>query len=313
MKVVSYLKGIPGNNKNPEKPEIIKRFIQGVNLCGDTGIVHDGSTWIQSDVAVVQGYVHESSPNSPHLRLRKQVLDSQLKIGKKTIIVDSNLFLYADTNNINHFLRYSLDGVFPSTGNYFDEIIDPSRWDKIKTSLNIKLKPWNKKGTGNHILICLQRNGGWSMKGLDTWAWLEMCITDLRNHTDRPIIVRGHPGDKNSKRIIVSRKYPNNIPLENVHFSDINSRSLKQDLSHAWATVVYNSSPSVASAIEGVPVFVYDPIDCQAKEVSNTDITKIESPDYFEREKWLQKLSMSHWNFEELSNGDAWKHMRNFV
>src|SRR5210317_776592 len=98
IKVVSYLKGIPGNNKNPEKPEVLKRFVEGVNKCGDQGIAHTG-TWQSSDVAVLQGYVHEDSPNTPHLILRKNVLDQQKMNNKHTIIVDSNLFLYLDKTN----------------------------------------------------------------------------------------------------------------------------------------------------------------------------------------------------------------------
>ena len=57
LRVISYLKGIPGNNKNPEKPEVLKRFVEGVNVCGDRGIPHNGD-WQPSDVAVLQGYVH---------------------------------------------------------------------------------------------------------------------------------------------------------------------------------------------------------------------------------------------------------------
>ena len=33
----------------------------------------------------------------------------------------------------------------------------------------------------------------------------------------------------------------------------------------------------------------------------------------FERQEWVEKLSMSHWNFQELSNGSAWKFMRDYV
>ena len=98
MKVVSYLKGIPGSNKNPEKPEVLKRFVQGVQVHGDVGIAHDG-LYTPSDVAVLQGYVHEDSPHTPHLQLRKQVLDEQAKRNRRTIIVDSNLFLYLDKQN----------------------------------------------------------------------------------------------------------------------------------------------------------------------------------------------------------------------
>jgi len=49
--------------------------------------------------------------------------------------VDSNLFLYANTTNPLHYLRYSFNGVFPTTGIYCDTTIDPCRWQKISQNL----------------------------------------------------------------------------------------------------------------------------------------------------------------------------------
>lgn len=311
MNVVSYLAGIPAKNKNPEKPLILTNFIEGVNRVGDTGTVHTGTNVIPADVAVLQGFMHEDSPNTPHLKLRKNVLDTQRRIGKRTIIVDSNLFLYVDKTNPGNYLRYSFDGVFPTTAEYCWNNPDPSRWSKIKSDLNINVKPW--RTTGNHILLCMQRNGGWSMKGQDSWYWLANTIKELRRYTDRPIIVRGHPGDAKSKRTIKSKRFPVPIAMDNVYFSDIESKTLIQDLKNAWATVVFNSSPAVASAIEGVPVFVFDPTDCQAGEVANTDIKNIEDPQTFERQQWLEKIAMCHWNFDDLKSGITWQHMKQYV
>jgi hypothetical protein len=311
MKVVSYLKGIPGSNKNPEKPEVLKRFVQGVQLHGDVGIAHDGG-YVPSDVAVLQGYVHEDSPNTPHLILRKQVLDEQAQRNRRTIIVDSNLFLYLDKQNTQRYLRYSMDGVFPTTGNYFWDDPDPKRWDKIKRNLNVNVKPWRENG--KHILMCLQRNGGWSMKGMDNQDWARSMIERIRQYSDRPIIIRGHPGDRRAGKYLNPAERAFKLHgLDNVHVSDHRNRSLQMDLAGAWCTVVYNSSPAVASAIEGVPIFVDDPVDCQAQDVANTEISNIEKPDLFDREYWLQKLSMCHWNFEELSSGEAWAHMKKYV
>lgn len=310
MKVVSYLKGIPAKNKNLEKPKILQNFIKGVNAIGDQGILHDGF-YIPSDVAVVQGYVHKDSPASPHLQLRKTVIDQQKKNNKHTVLVDSNLFLYIDKTNPGHYLRYSLNGVFPSTGNYFSDTVDPRRWEKISNDLNLKIKPW--KQTGNYILICMQRNGGWSMKGYDNQEWVLNMIYRIRKYSDRPIVLRGHPGDKNANIYLnpAHRSYKFK-KCKNVTVSDFRNRTLTQDLENAFCTVVYNSSPAVASAIEGVPVYADDPNDCQAAEVANVDISKIESFETYDRLPWLRKLAMSHWNFDELINGDAWQHMRQF-
>lgn len=314
MNVISYLKGIPASNKNPEKPEVLKRFIQGVNnsKLGDYGTAYEGSNWQPSDVAVLQGYVHEDSPMTPHLRLRKEVLEKQKQNNKRTVIIDSNLFLYRDLGNTKKYLRYSYDGVFPSTAEYCWSNQDPNRWNKISKDLNIKLKDW--RSNGNNILICMQRNGGWSMKGNDVWDWLEKTIWKIRQHSDRPIIVRGHPGDRKTKAIIKQKRFPKGLQnLSNVYFSDIERKTLLDDLQNAWATVVFNSSPSVASAIEGVPVFCEDDLDCQASDVANTNLALIETPNTFDRQPWIEKLAMCHWNWEDLSNCTAWKHMREYV
>lgn len=312
MKVVSFMAGIPANNKNPEKPEILSRFIQGVKLNGDQGQIWTHPSYTECDVAVVQGFLHDQSPNTPHLKVRRQVIDSQITRNKRTVFVDSNLFLYRDPGNTKRFLRYSFDGVFPSTGEYCWDNPNFDRWDIISKSLNIQLKP--QRQSGNHILICMQRNGGWSMKGQDIWVWLENVLVTLKKFTDRPIVVRTHPGDRHTKIYVQRNEHPVKLrTMPGVKFSDVEKRSLIDDLNNAWATVVFNSSPSVASAIEGVPIFVGDKEDCQAGDVANTDLSKIETPLEFDREQWIRKISMCHWNFEELSNGTCWKHMRNYV
>jgi hypothetical protein len=201
-------------------------------------------------------------------------------------------------------LRYSFDGVFPTTGFYFDKEIDPTRWQKISRNLGISLKEY--RTTGNHILICLQRNGGWSMRGLDVMDWLNDTINEIKQYTKRPIIVRSHPGDKKVSTYL-------KIKHKNVFLSD--KKLLTDDLQNAWATVVYNSSPSVASVIEGVPVFITDPSPeySQSFEVANLDLKDIENPKLLERQLWIEKLSMCHWNFDELKSGEAWQFFKKYI
>jgi len=79
--------------------------------------------------------------------------------------------------------------------------------------------------------------------------------------------------------------------------------------------ITYNSSPGVAAAIEGIPVFVTDPNPevSQAFDVANTSLKRLENPKTFDRQAWIEKISMSHWNFEELRSGEAWRHIRNYI
>ena len=94
--VASYLMGIPPGNRNLEKPAIINNFIEGVNKVGDKGAVVTGWQPMNTDVAVIQGFVHADSKQTKHLLLRKAVMDNQINRGKRFIIVDANLFLYKD-------------------------------------------------------------------------------------------------------------------------------------------------------------------------------------------------------------------------
>ena len=300
---VAYYGGIPPHNNNLEKPMILDNFLTGVRNSGDTAIAQTAMQVVpNADVALIQGFVHEHGKTAPHLVLRRNAVEQQINNGKKALIVDSNLFLAYDSGNVNRYLRYSFNGVFPTTGFYFDTDVDPNRWTKISSKLGIQMKPW--RTSGNHILVCLQRNGGWSMRGYNSVQWANDTIATLREITDRPIIVRGHPGDKKT------RYFPQH---KDVFLSS--NPSIIQDLQGAWATVLYNSSPRVVSAIEGVPVFLTDPEPehSQSHEVSNTKIKRINDPKLFDREDWVQKLAMCHWNFEELASGEAWRHFRRYL
>jgi hypothetical protein len=201
LTAVAYYAGIPPNNKNLEKPLILDNFLAGVQKIGDTAIAHQGMNALPCDVALIQGFVHEHGKTAAHLQLRQDAIDLQKKTNRRSLIVDSNLFLYADPGNTKTYLRYSFDGVFPTTGFYFDQHIEPTRWTKISQDLNISLKPWRTQG--DHILICLQRHGGWSMAGLSVQQWLDQTIAQIRQYSrKRQIVVRTHPGDKKIKSIL---------------------------------------------------------------------------------------------------------------
>lgn len=304
LSAVAYYAGIPPNNSNLEKPQILDYFCQGVVASGDSAIAHREMSVLDCDVALIQGFVHDDGKQLPHLKLRKSAIDRQKKNNKRSLVVDSNLFLYVDKKNPLHYLRYSFDGVFPTTGFYFDQDIDPSRWTKISRDLNLNLKPW--RASGNHILFCLQRNGGWSMGGISSIDWMNKTINDIRKYSNRPIVVRAHPGDKKIKSIL-------RINHKNVSLST--KENLVDDLRGAWATVVYNSSPSVASIIEGVPAFLTDsvPQHSQSFDVANTDISNIENPTLPDRQAWVEKLSMCHWKFDELKSGEAWQFFKKYI
>jgi hypothetical protein len=307
--VAVYHKSVP-NKKNQEKIDILRFFAQGARTIGDPVTDINDYTIRESDVAVIQGWIAPGQVVTPHGDLRTRVIQNQLQNSKYVVGVDSNLFLYADTSNRLHYLRYSFNGVFPSTGIYCDTSVDPQRWKKVSKDLNLQLKDY--RTNGNHILLCMQRNGGWSMGNLDNQDWALRTIAEIRKHSNRPIVIRLHPGDKETKRIFKAGK-----PLCKINFNYgvelSHNENLIDDLKNCWAVVNHNSSPVVGAAIEGYPVFVSDPNNSQCKEIANTDFSQIENPSLFDRQQWIERLAMSHWKFDELKSGECWSHMKKFI
>jgi hypothetical protein len=309
MNVAIYHSSVP-NLKNQEKVDLLNFYGQGVRAVGDTVVDVRSLNCVNADVSVIQGWVDQKPNTNNHLLLRYNVINNSQRFGKYVVAVDSNLFLYANTTNPLHYLRYSFNGVFPNTGIYCDNVIDPTRWKKISKNLDLNLKDY--RSNGDHILLMLQRNGGWSMGTYDIQEWVNSVIHDLRKVTDRPIVVRSHPGDKAAKHYLD----PNN-PQCKIKWSKrvrlSHNKNLVDDLKNCWAAVNHNSSPSVGAAIEGVPIFITDTEKSQCKEIANIKISSIENPILYDRQSWVERLSMFHWNFDELKSGECWSHMKKFI
>jgi hypothetical protein len=311
MKTVAcYHRTVP-NAKSQEKIDILRLFSLGVQAAGDKSIDVNDCNYTSSDVGIIQGWLGHNAGLTSHLKLRNTVIKNQLKNNKYVITADSNLFLYANTSNKpHHYLRYSFNGVFPSTGIYCDTQVDTNRWKQVSKDLNISLKDY--RTSGNHILLCLQRNGGWSMGNTNIQDWTISTINKIRQYTDRPIIIRPHPGDKQSKAILTPGNPHCRLPFSN-NITLSTNQSIIDDLKNCWAAVNYNSSPVVGAAIEGVPIFVADKEKSQCAEIASADLAQIETPVLYERQRWVERLAMFHWNFDELKSGECWSHMRQYI
>jgi len=280
--VVVYLSSLPRIADRNRKVEVLQAFATGCNQLGLKTLLQDRTQVVPAKLGVILGWVGQSI-KGPHIQLRKDVINSQ-----KVMSVDGSCFKFADPASI--FLRYSLDGVYYNTNEYANKNSGADKWNQIKQRLNLELAPW--RSNGNHILVCGQRDGGWSMKGVDMNQWALETVQQIRKTTDRPIVVRAHP--KNP----INRALFNNIP--NLRFSQ--GSTLQQDLQNAWVSVFFNSSSCVASVLAGVPVFASDP-DCVAWQVANQDLVQIEKPLTPVREQWLWDLSAAHWTDEESRAG----------
>lgn len=305
----SYLSSLPRHINGEEKVDALTFLAEGAKKCGDDAETTISREYIPCDVGAIIGNAFDSNPskvNLPHYKVRKMIMDIQSANKKYWLSIDSNVFIYLNRANPHRYLRYSFNGVFPATGVYCNDNPGEDNWNNIRRDYGIDLKPWRK--TGDHIVIACQRPMGWSMRGQDLMIWLRETIKSIKSYSDRPIIMRWHPGDwKNFSRYeSILREYKIKISLQERH--------ILEDLKNAWALVCHNSTPSSVAVIEGVPAFITDdPAYCQAGAVVNLNLNNIESPVLFDREQWIRQLAQCHWSFEDLRSGRCWAHMRQYV
>lgn len=276
-------------------------FKQGVTSCGD--IVKEYRNRYQVidnlDAGFVLGYTLENN-------YRRKIIDSLKLMKAKIIFVDSNIFSYSNSNYNYH--RYSVNSVYPTDGEYFLNLDkNPKKLEEILNFHNIKVQPWRKNG--DHILILGQRTLSWNMLNKNGLDWLIGMIIRVKEKTDRKIIVRLHPGDKTfnqeNRKKLIELFGKTNITISN-------NENLKYDLLNAWCSIGYNSTPNCASVIEGIPVYLDDPLNSWAREVGFTNLNQIENPTMPDRDEWLHKIASIHWSHKEVEEGNYWKTFKNF-
>jgi hypothetical protein len=307
--IKSYLSSLPKHINGTEKVNALTYFAEGAARCGDLATTTVAQAYESCDVGAIIGNAFDANPAKTtlaHYKVRKLVMDTQTKLGRYWLSIDSNVFIYKNKENPKKYLRYSFNGVFPKTGIYCNDNPGEENWNNIKRDYNMDLKPW--RTNGSHILITLQRPLGWSMRGFNLMKWLENTFREIRKYSDRPIIIRWHPGDWKS--------YPVYEALLKQYNATISpqERHITEDLVNCWALVCHNSTPSAVASIEGIPAFITDdPGYCQAGDIANLDFSKLETPIMPDRLEWIRKLSQCHWSFDDTRSGRCWAHMRNYV
>ena len=286
--VVVYLSSLPRIADRNRKVEVLKAFVAGAQAQGARVMIQTETKVVDCRLAVILGWVG-TKIRGPHIQLRQNVIDRQLETGHHVMPIDGSCFKFVDHDS--QFLRYSLDGVFYNSNNYANTNSTDRKWQLIKSRLGLELSPWRDQG--QHLLVCLQRDGGWSMKGTDMSVWTNQTVQRLRELSNRPIVIRPHPKHR------MDLNFLTNLP--GVTQSTPGS-SLQQDLAGAWAAVFCNSSSSVAAVLAGVPVFADDD-DCVAWSVANHDLDTIENPAMPDRTQWLNDLCASHWTDQESRSG----------
>lgn len=296
--VIVYKSSVLNLNKHVRKDQCLQSFADGAKTSGALVQVENRYIYTPSRLAVILGWVTQDK-STPNVILRQQIVEGQKLSGGKTMCIDAGCWKYADPHN--RFLRYSLDGPFYDTAEYANKNSGPEQWEVISKTLNIELKPWRTKG--KHILICMQRDGGFSMKNLDPIEWLKIKINKIRTYTDRQIIIRPHPGKVQDFSSFIG---PGIDVVDSVRVP------LVQSMYKAHAAVFFNSSSAVAAVCEGIPIFIDDK-SCVARNVANTTLENIEKPEMFDREQWIWDLAAAHWSDEDSRAGKIYRKFMHYL
>ena len=298
MKVGIFYNSISNPAKFSNKVMLMDNFKAGVIANGDEVIEFKNNDLPieKLDAGFVLGYTLEDN-------FRKKIIDILKTQGTPSIFVDSNILHYSRKEHEWH--RYSLNTVYPDTGTYFFKELDNQKWSMFSQWHGVELKPW--RSSGNHILVLAQRPKGFNMF-TDQDEWLANTIAKIRQHSQRPIMIRMHPGDGTRFKQIekLQKRYGNTISISN-------HEGIREALENCWCCVGYASTPNVVSAIEGIPVYVEEPSKSWAKDVCFTDLSQIENPPMPNRLEWVNKIANIHWSNDEVIQGKLWKSIKSYI
>jgi hypothetical protein len=170
--------------------------------------------------------------------------------------------------------------IVPNNLQHGDIIARPAdRWQRH----GIKLRP--RQNHGRNILIAAPDEKPCAFYGLTLDQWMRDTIDTIKQHTDRPIVVRQRPASR------VDRK----------------TQRAEDWLADVHALVTFNSNAATEAIMAGVPVFVTAPCNASSP-VSNTDLTKIDDPWFADSDQihqWACHLAYGQFHTEELVNGTA--------
>lgn len=139
---------------------------------------------------------------------------------------------------------------------------------------------------GGKILIAPPSHKAMSYWGRDPDQWVEETVTELKLHTDRPIVIR--------------MKQPREVRAT----VDTMEMALRDDV---HCLVTFNSIAAVEALICGKPVFTMGPN--AAQPLANTDLSRIEDPfcpDLDQVTALLRCLAYHQFTVEEMMTGYAW-------
>jgi len=158
---------------------------------------------------------------------------------------------------------------------------------------NVNVKPWQ---SGDEIIICPSSNTmTMFMCGMDAESWAVKMYDLVKKHSTRPVKVRFKPR-KNGK----SGPDAADVPIE-------------EELKNAHAVITSASLVAIDAMKLGIPVFTDQKDYCPAAWCSNTDFSKINTPEYYDREHLFYNLAYKQYSIPEMREGICYENSKLYL
>jgi len=230
-----------------------------------------------ADVAVIWSMVWAG-----RMKPNQQIWEQYQSTGRPVIVVEVGML----RRGLTWKLGVNGTGL---TADYGQELI-PNR----ASQLGLNLKPWTN--SGYNIVIACQRSDSEQWTGQPpTVAWLTETARKIRQHSDKPIVIRPHPRQRISDIPGCVIESPRPVP------GTYDSFNYDQCLKTTWVVINHNSGPGSQAIINGVPAFVG--ISSLAAPVANLDLSQIENPLRPDRTQWIERLAHTEWTTAEIESG----------
>lgn len=188
----------------------------------------------------------------------------------------------------NETWRISLNHI-----NNLGEFANETNLDQERPSkLGLHLRDFNKHRK-DKILIATQHKLSLQWQGQKSMEdWAEDTIKQIRQYSDRPILIRPHPRSPFIRNIIGAEiESPKKLKDTYDDF----------DIDYNYHCVInFNSGPAVQAAINGSPII------CDSTSLAfpvSDKISNIEKITLPNREDWFLKLCHTEWTVDEISKG----------
>lgn len=241
--------------------------------------------------------------------------------GKKIICAETPLIgrVLFDKDDIKTYFRIGINSVSTQQFSNFN-IPTKTSTDRLYSILDATkttLKSWRKNG--EHILYAMQVPADSSLSGLDVFAAAQYDLVQIRQTTNRPIIITLHPDLQKAWGM-------DNFKKNNQHFerfkavasvvgAKVQIGGSKAALENCWCTICYTSGFGFDSLAEGVPVITLSQRNFIAP-ICGSNLYDIENP-YIpcevDKMAWLSRIAYCQWTIEEIKNGLTKDHFLSLV